>query len=282
MWEAVTLETLTRFAASLATAVGLGSLSAQAWIGRGSVVPTGGMVERLRRLQVAAALAGVAALVCRAAAHTVSVAGDVHAVTGETWWLVLGESRWGHAWRWPMGSAVLVGAVAWRHRVRPAPLLSAIAFALACAVTPRLGHGAGSTWQAAGHALHVAATGVWLGTVLAFATLTRAETPDASALTAAVGRFSPWALGAALATLASGSVLAVVYVGTVDAVVTSHYGRWLLIKLAIVAAIALCGYGNWQRVRAGRRHDARLIRAEAALAVVALAVTALLGETAHP
>lgn len=278
----MTLETLARGAASLATAVAIGSLATQLWLAGASLPAADALTWRLRRLQFIAALMGVVALLCRAAAHTLAVVGD-DALTADAVRLVVGESRWGHAWRWPMGAAVVAAVVGWQHRRRPRVVLSMAAFALLCAATPRLGHGASSAWQAVGHAWHVAATSVWLGTVIVLGGTIGGDAADErAALAVAVRRFSPWALATAVVTFLTGAVLALTYVGGLDALLSSDYGRLLLLKLALVGGIALCGYGNWQRARQHRPHDRRLIRVEGVLAVVTLAVTALLGETAHP
>lgn len=278
----MTLETLARGAASLATAVAIGSLAAQVWLAGVDGQVARALLPRLRRLQFLAALAGVAALLCRAAAHTLAVVGD-DALTADAVRLVVGESRWGHAWRWPMGAALVAAAVAWWHRRRTSVALSAAAFALWCAATPSLGHGASSAWQAVGHALHVSATSVWLGTVIVLGGTIGGDAADErAALAVAVRRFSPWALTTAVVTFVTGLALAAIYVGGLDPLLTSDYGRLLLVKLALVGGIALCGYANWQRVRQHRPHDRRLIRIEGGLAVLVLVVTALLGETAHP
>jgi copper transport protein len=73
-----------------------------------------------------------------------------------------------------------------------------------------------------------------------------------------------------------------VYLGSVAALVETTYGRLLLAKLALVGAIGGCGFVNWQRVRAGEAPRVPVIQAEAAIAVLTIAVTAWLTETEHP
>ena len=50
-------------------------------------------------------------------------------------------------------------------------------------------------------------------------------------------RFSPWALGAVAVLVVSGSVNGWRQVGSIDAITSSAYGRWLVVKVAIVATV---------------------------------------------
>jgi len=76
--------------------------------------------------------------------------------------------------------------------------------------------------------------------------------------------------------------VALTYLGTVGDGLTTPYGRWLLSKLALVAAAAACGFVNWRRARAGQAPSPSLLRREALAAVLTALVTAVLTETAHP
>lgn len=243
--------------------------------------PLGPGLARLARL---AGLLGVAAIVLRALGHAVAIDGPAGAVSLDTLRLVVIDSRWGASWRWHAATAVAVALAS--HRVGAARGLLIYAFTLAAAivVAPFLGHGAGSPWRGALHALHLAVTGGWLGTVVVLA-LASGRAPSAArmdALGAVIGRFSPWALACAAAAGMSGIVLAWLYLGSVAALAETTYGRLLLAKLALVGAIGGCGFVNWQRVRARTAPRASVIQAEAGFAVLAIAVTAWLTETEHP
>jgi copper transport protein len=193
------------------------------------------------------------------------------------------ESRWGGGWRWQVVTAALVVLTAWRLP-RPAGLpLFALAVAAWCVATPALGHGASSLWQRGVHALHLGASGAWIGSVLVLAwclgtTGTHARLPP---LHAVVRRFSPWALAAAAVVGVSGLILAVTYVVTLEALWSTRYGQLLLGKLFAVAALGACGFGNWRRSRTDRLPSPGLIRAEAALAMLVVLVTTMLTETEH-
>ncbi len=238
----------------------------------------------LVRLARVAGLLGVAAIVLRALAHAVAIDGPAGAVSLDTLRLVVIDSRWGGSWRWHAATAVAVALASRRARAARGLVLYAVTLAAAILVAPFLGHGAGSLWRGALHSLHLAVTGAWLGTVVVLALASGRAPSDARvhALAAIIGRFSPWALVCAAAAGASGVVLAWWYVGSVDGLLGTFYGRLLLLKLAAVAAIGACGFLNWQRARRGHPPHRGLITAEAAFAVATLAVTALLTETEHP
>jgi putative copper export protein len=242
------------------------------------------LVTGLVRLARIAGLIGVAGIVLRALAHAVAIDGPVGAVSLETLRLVVIDSRWGGSWQWHAVTAVAVALASWRAGAARGLLLYAITLAAAILVAPFLGHGAGSLWRGALHSLHLAVTGAWLGTVVALA-LASGRAPSAAradGLAAVIGRFSPWALACAALAGASGVGLAWLYLGSVDGLLGTFYGRLLLLKLVVVAAIGACGFLNWQRVGGGAAPKLSLIRTEAALAVLAIALTAMLTETEHP
>lgn len=238
----------------------------------------------LARLARLAGLLGVVAIVLRALAHAVAIDGPAGAVQLETLRLVAIDSRWGGSWQWHAATAVAVALASWHAGAARGLLRYALTLAAAILVAPFLGHGAGTLWRGALHSLHLAVTGAWLGTVVVLA-LAGGRAPSADrvrALGAVIGRFSPWALACAAAAGVSGVVLAWLYLGGVAALAETTYGRLLLAKLVLVAAIGGCGFVNWQRVRTGKPPRVPVIQAEAAVAVLAIAVTAWLSESEHP
>src|SRR5690606_37201215 len=58
--------------------------------------------------------------------------------------------------------------------------------------------------------------------------------------------FSPVALVGAGVAATSGVVLSWTLVGSTGALVASEYGRWLVLKLGLVAAVAAIGFRNWR------------------------------------
>ncbi|MGE0464602.1 MAG: copper resistance D family protein [Vicinamibacterales bacterium] len=284
MPEQLTLETGPKLIAYLATLVCTGATVTMALAGGPAARwADDSIAGRARPLAVAAGLLAVVALGLRAVAHAVLVAGSLDALDADTLRLVTVESRWGGGWRWQVLTAVAATFAAWRARGAGGLPLLAAAVAAWCVVTPALGHGASTTWQRATHALHLGVSGAWIGTVLVLAwCLGRIGVPgQLENLHAVIRRFSPWALASAAMVGMSGLVLAVTYVGAVDALWTTVYGRWLLAKLLVVAALGACGFGNWRRSRADRPPIPALIRGEAALALLVLVLTAVLTETEH-
>jgi len=158
------------------------------------------------------------------------------------------ETRFGLA----VGAAVIVAAagaaitaVAWRHRrVSPAGWLAA----LVLLPTPTI----------AGHALdpgrprlelpidllHVAASSLWLGGLLALAlALGRAEAGEHL-----VRRFSALAFGSVLVLGATGLLRAFAELGAVGQLWSTSYGRLLIAKTAILGLLASIGWINRYRI----------------------------------
>ncbi|MGE3616841.1 MAG: CopD family protein, partial [Gemmatimonadales bacterium] len=138
-----------------------------------------------------------------------------------------------------------------------------------------------------GTALHLAAAAAWLGTlgVLWYATLGRAT--DRNAHPAVVGAFSPLGLGAGLTAMAAGGIVAWRYVGSIEALTGSLYGRTLILKVAVLGVVALTGAVNWRvilpRLRRGEPAPiGRTAAVELLVGLVLLAVTAVLVSLAAP
>jgi copper transport protein len=108
------------------------------------------------------------------------------------------------------------------------------------------------TWSTSGHAVkgvqallavplaaaHLMAVAIWTGGLVLVAVLCQGSRAVSAAETVeAVRRFSPLALGCALATVVTGIYAAVIQVGSLDGLATTSYGRLLLAKLSLVAAV---------------------------------------------
>ncbi|GIG39286.1 copper resistance CopC/CopD family protein [Cellulomonas phragmiteti] len=181
---------------------------------------------------------------------------------------------------------------AWPAGVATASAAAALGSLLVVGHTRTFGPG----WLVLGaDALHVATGAVWLGGVVGLvATLSRSAGVDPRRAAATVARFS--ALGAWLvAALAlTGTVLGWRVVGTLEALVTSGYGRTLLVKVAV--AVVIVGIAAYNRFRlvpavrsaaeagavrgatadASRRTLRRTVAGEAALLGLVLAATGAL------
>src|SRR6266542_1908288 len=139
------------------------------------------------------------------------------------------------AWRieaWALG-AVAAAAMAWAgHAAAAEPLGLVAALADAC---------------------HLVAAGLWLGALLPIALLLRAASRESGAdsrpyAVLAVRRFSPLALMAMLAIVATGLGNAWVEVGSVPALVVTRYGRLLLVKIALLGPILGLAAANRRRL----------------------------------
>lgn len=110
------------------------------------------------------------------------------------------------------------------------------------AATPGLsGHAISGRWTSAAvvaDTLHVLAMAVWLGGIVALSA-TALRTPPAQGATAALARFSRIALGSIAVIAATGTFQAVRQLGSLEAVRDTEYGRILVVKLVLVAAIVV-------------------------------------------
>ncbi len=209
---------------------------------------------------------------------------------------LLSGTTWGRAWLLQLGAAtlLLLGLVLARGEGRGAVGWATITVAvLLLAVVPALsGHAVAVPGIPAlavlNDTLHVLGGGVWLGTlaVLVLAgfptvgTLPRAE--RAPAVAGIVSIFSPVALtGAGLVGL-TGVVNALFHLTAPLDLWTTGYGRAVLLKVALLAAVAGLGFYHWRVAgpRLGTDGTARTVRrsssGELALGVLVVLVTAVL------
>jgi copper transport protein len=143
---------------------------------------------------------------------------------------------------------------------------------------------------------HVIAMSAWIGglvvllAVLPAATRRLAPADRTRLLAASLPRFSAIALACVVVLLVTGTVQSIVHIGSWDAVLDTGFGRAVLIKLGLLAALVAVGAVNRRRVvpaldrlaAAGSAPGAagmllrRMLRAEVALVVAVLGVTSAL------
>jgi copper transport protein len=163
----------------------------------------------------------------------------------------------------------------------------AIAAAAAFTVDVVLGHAAaGPTWplQIAAQAAHAIAAAAWIGGLASLLVVARAA--PAGERFELARRFSRWA-GVMLAVVAvTGAVRAVVEIGTLDALVTTDFGRTVLGKSLLLLFLAGLGaFNHFVTVRSATsvaRWLGRVGSAELGLAVVVLGLSALLVNQTPP
>lgn len=177
------------------------------------------------------------------------------------------------------------------------PLLSGRAVRTDLVLIGVLGVLALATWPAAGHPIasplpllsvamgmvHLAAAAFWVGGLLIMAGFLLRQA-DRSELGAILPTWSMWAAGAVVALVLAGVVQAVVEVGSLDALLPTTYGRWLLVKVGLVAVVLAVAAYSRALVRrgtaAGRPGPLRAVVAvEAVILALVIAASAVLVQT---
>ena len=132
--------------------------------------------------------------------------------------------------------------------------------------------------------VHILAVGSWVGGLAALLLSVRGSVAEEK--TVAVRRFSRWAGFALAAIAATGLLRAIQEVGTLDALVSSDFGRVVIAKSVLFGALALLGATNhFISVPAAARDLGllrRIGRVEMAVGAVVLLLTGLLVNLAPP
>lgn len=240
----------------------------------------------LSRLSSRAALALVAALLLRALAHTVVSFGVADAFHWDSLEVIAWESRWGSSWQRQVAGALVLSAITWPAGTSPRVgwTFAGAGAAAMCYLMPLLGHAAGEPSRVLLHGTHILGGGIWLGTLTASVLATRRDAPSRAAVLRA---FSPVAFTGSAAIGATGLLAAWWYLGGPVNLVSTTYGRLLLLKLVLVTDAATLGFLNWRSLRGTGAGPARaerraLVVAEVAVAVAIVVVTAVLTEVEHP
>lgn len=217
---------------------------------------------------------------------------------GATVSAVLLETGFGRVWLARLALAVVILVVLLRSP-RPGAALAGLSSLLLVSLA-LVGHaaaqegGAGLAHRIA-DAAHLLAAGLWLGALPPLAALSAGAAASPETLGAraeAVARFSPVGYLAVAALAASGLVNSWFLVGTPEALAGSPYGRVLLLKLALLAAMLAIAAVNRFRLSPllGQAMDSagafrrlrRNIAIEQALAAGLILAVAALGTMAPP
>jgi copper transport protein len=187
-----------------------------------------------------------------------------------------------------LAGAGLVAASVWAGWRRPALLLAGAAAAGAVLAHVVAGHAAARgelAWaKVIAQWIHFTAVGVWLGGLAALLVGVRGRPGQDKA--SAVHRFSAVAAYALAAVAATGLVRAVNEVASWNALFTTGYGQFVLVKVGLL--LVLAGLGAINRWRNVPRADSSLrglrtvSRGELALAVGALGAAAILATLVPP
>ncbi len=212
---------------------------------------------------------------------------------------------------------VVAGLLVWFRRTRGGPVR--LTGTVPLIGTLVMGGALALTWSLATHSaggatllnlpvdlVHMMAMAAWLGGMPALLVLLL-KVKDAGALAKAVPMFSRTATVCVVALVATGLLQAWRQVGSADALTSTSYGDWLLIKVALVVGIvALGGFARWwatprlvaahaipegrpsrrsvattrtEAVSAGSSRLGRVVAMETGLGALVLAVTATLVAT---
>lgn len=166
--------------------------------------------------------------------------------------------------------ACVLGALVLSRGTSLTPVLALAGVAVVA--RPLTGHLDGSGVLLAASVAHVGAAGVWCGGLVAVALVSGTARGTWARL---LPRISAVALWCVVVLTASGVVEALYLLGSVQALVTTGYGRVVLAKIVVLAV--LVGLGWWARRRwvpraAAHRLDARVSTRQAVLELLVMAV----------
>jgi copper resistance protein D len=210
--------------------------------------------------------------------------------------IVVFATEFGHAWCWHVGFAVaLLGLCAlpkWRWQMAAATtaaLLMLVGLGWVGHATMDMG---GVAVHEVNQMVHLAAAGIWLGGLLPLGILLRrAARPEGAAYIpfahTALPHFSQMGYVAVVLVALTGAINSVFLVGSVEALMTTSYGRLLMVKIALFAAMVGLALSNRFRLMPHLRDTTpasvplralcRSVAAEQALGLAILAVIAVLG-----
>ena len=167
---------------------------------------------------------------------------------------VLLGTGFGHAWCLHLALAVLLVALSALPERYEFPGATATLALLVLASLGWVGHaameeGAIGIVHRLNQAVHLAAGGIWLGGLLPLGLLLRRATgPGGGAFQSlartALPHFSQMGYAAVVLVALTGMVNTALLVGSFDGLVDTPYGRLLLVKLALVAAMVAMALGN--------------------------------------
>jgi copper transport protein len=162
-------------------------------------------------------------------------------------WFTVTDTRSG---RWWLARLVIVatltGLIPWRRLLdhRPVQVAATVASIGLFAVVAAGGHSVSGRWVGGAFAatvVHLAAMALWVGGLVLIVLVV-----DRPSTFATATRFSPLALSAVVALAATGVVNGLRQVGGLDALFDSSYGRWLIVKLAVVAiVVTVAAVSRW-------------------------------------
>ncbi len=252
---------------------------------------------KLARAMMAGALVALLTALAMVPCVTAGMAGSIAAGFDPTTMdAVLTGTAFGHAWCWHLGFALVLVGLCAMPRQRWQPGAAATAALLLLASLGWVGHAAMDDGGGIAHEInqmaHLLAGGIWLGGLPPlFLLLRRALAPGGAQFQAlvrtALPHFSLMGYVAVALVALTGAINTVLLVGSFHGLVATPYGRLLLVKIALFAAMVALALVNrfrlLPRLRGTARADpplralCRSVAVEQALGLAILAVVAVLG-----
>ena len=250
----------------------------------------------LRRTLLVAAIAALVTGILWFAFATAGMAGSLGSVFDWTTLnLVVTTTDFGRIWLPRLGLLVLaVGLLVPKSFSANARLLVLGASALALTSIADTGHagadnGPYSTLHITSDAVHLSAAAAWIGGLFALS-FVLATKPSRHAADKILMRFSGMGYAAVALIIASGLVNSWILIGSVQALFTTPYGRWLVVKLLLLLGMLGIAAANrfWIIPSMARVADTsvwiaklrRHVVAEQIAGMLILAVVSVLGTTA--
>lgn len=247
----------------------------------------------LQRLGWLSSFMLLGALLLRAVLQSIEVWGPAEGLSLESLQAVAIDSRWGNRWHWQVVAAALttLGTLTTLRFAGLGALMAWIGALGMAAALPMTGHAYGNTLAWTAQSLHVLGAGLWIGTLVVVLLLPLGFVGTARAEAASIRRywlsaFAPLAMIGALLLVASGGLLAFIYLPAWDTLWTDRYGQLLLVKVGLSLFVLGCGAVN--SVRMHFRPDShtdplpRTVALEVVFALLVLATTGVLTSTAQP
>lgn len=260
------LGALVRWATYACVFTGVGACGfrfvALAPVRRGQLIPDDHLATLERRAAHRALVAAFVLLLLHGLRLWLQARGFFGSVGRDELVLIARETRWGSGWTWQVGACLVavVGFFLARRAWARGWETSALG-ALGLGVTvPLTGHAVAESTLSLALATqvgHVLGASLWVGTLLMLLWVgVRGVNPLAvsvrgPAMAAMVRAFSPLALASAALLATCGLSTAFLYLGSLQALWTSGWGRVLIAKLVLVAGVLGAGCYNWRRVRPG-------------------------------
>jgi copper resistance protein D len=209
--------------------------------------------------------------------------------------VVLSATEFGHAWCWHVGFAVALLVLCLLPRRRWQAAATTLAALLTLVSLGWVGHATMDMGGVAVHEvnqmIHLAAAGIWLGGLVPLGILLRrAGWPEGAnyipLARTALPHFSQMGYAAVVLVALTGLVNSVFVVGSVKALLATPYGRLLVVKVALFAAMVGVALVNRFRLvprlseataTVPLRALCRSVVAEQALGLAILAVVSVLG-----